>query len=227
MERSRHADFSEAIRCSLCTSSRTLQGTHRCLEVSLTRIILPRSTAFCESSHAPDRICPGCRGFLGHQTLILNLGKSRANSHNWSPNLLGSTEQWVKGLQSPVPALVPTNNTASLFLSFLHIRLCLHFLFKGKSSVAEKGFEKHCSSLHSLDGPCQPKPRTFRDSAFSGKSNKKDSISVGRESGNRAKAAWMSSRDERCWHSRRGWLGSWLHPSPLLFQSASASKRRS
>lgn len=64
------------------------------------------------SNYAPDSICPG----LGSSHS--KPGKSWANSDNWSPNLLQSSEQWVKGLWSPVPTLVPTNSTASLFLSF-------------------------------------------------------------------------------------------------------------
>ena len=47
----------------------------------------------------------------------------------------------------------------------------------------------------------------------------------GGEEGDRARAPWMSSRVPPWPYPRQGWLGSWLHPSPLLVQSASGTQR--
>lgn len=114
------------------------------------------------SNYPPDRIWPGQRDLPGHKTLNAEPGEGRANADNWSPELLRCSEQQVKGLQSPSPHQQPQ---LLYFYPFLPTRFCLH-LFEEKSSVDKKGFEKDCPRHHSPD-PCQPKPRRFRDSAFS------------------------------------------------------------
>ena len=89
MEWSRHAEFSEVISYSLFTSLQTLQETHRCLDVLLICIIIPRSTHFVNHliqaflNYAPDSICP-------------RLG----NSHSKPGKVMGKLRQLVT--QPPV-----------------------------------------------------------------------------------------------------------------------------
>lgn len=102
--------------------------------------------------YAPGRFCPVLGVSWDMGISVLNLGKSQANWGNCSPKFLRTNKQWVNGLQSPFPALVPTNNHSfATFISFTYWALPI-LLYKKKSSVAKKCFINHYPSHHSPDG---------------------------------------------------------------------------